>query len=462
MKCSLIKISLILFLLQLTFCSFANVKSHSLAVFNENEAKSIATFAKYANCAQKPLVQTCASCMEPKGGYKMFFFYQYSRLRKYNYKVDNYSYVAMIYSRGWSFLRRYRIKVEREFKLVYFKNLRKILIEKLLKFKKSGRHNYKFIFTGYSLGGSLAVLSAFDLTRSKLLKNSINKTTAYTYGALRIGDHKFVSLINKTITLWRIVKQDDFIVRIPNCYYSVIAGAWRCFTNPVIRKFIVTNKFPLQIYYKNYVGRGPLGKLLIVNRRNHYHNGQHPQLRNVNPHHHVAKKVIHMHKFMNKHSNMNTPQKKNFMINPAIQKVEKKVVIRNNNEEKKKKIAQNPYHANHPNPTKASFLQLSTHSKKRSQQFRQYTVAKRQWVRPHIVPRNSLSYVRQVLLGTYYKYIYYSQPIGNLIYYTPDMTSYRTCAYINGISNCEKVVTLPASFTTASHKSYYGINFELC
>jgi len=482
MKCSLIKVSLILFLFQLTFCSFTNIKLHTSVAFNESEAKSIAMFAKYANCAQKPLVQTCASCIEPKGGYKMFFFYQYSRLRRYNYKmlihyndakkqaivsfgapsVDNYSYVSMIYSRGWSSLRRYRIKVEKEFKLVYFKNLRKILIQKLLKFKKSGRHNYNFIFAGYSLGGSLAALSAFDLTKSKLLKKTINKTTAYTYGALRIGDHKFVSLINKTITLWRIVKQDDYIVRIPNCYYSVIAGAWRCFTTPVIRKFIVTNKFPLQIYYKNYVGRGPLGKLLIVNRKNHQHNGQHPQLRNVNPHHNVAKKVIQMHKVRNNHSNMITPQKKNFMINPAIQKIEKKVFIRNNNEQRTNKIVSNPYAQVKAIPSKTSFLQLS--AKKRGKQYRQYAIARRQtqWVRPRMVPRNSLSYVRQVLLGTYYKYIYYSQPIGNLIYYTPDMSSYRRCACINGVSNCEKVVTLPASFTTSSHKTYYGINFEMC
>jgi hypothetical protein len=453
------------------------------APFNELEAKSYALFAKYGNCAQKPLTQTCKKCINPDGGYKMFFFYQYTRMKRYHYKmlihyndaskqvvisfgapsVDNYSYISMIYSRGWSYLRKYKIRVEREFKLVYFRNLRKILIQKLLKLKKSGRHGYKYVFTGYSLGGSLAVLAAFDLTKSKLLRNRINHTTCYTYGALRIGDHKFVNVINNTIALWRVVKQDDYIVRIPNCYFSVIANAWRCFTAPVIRKFIITNKFPLRTYYKNYVGKGPLGKLFIYNR-NHQH------LNNVKPHH-LAHKFA-AHKVMQKVAhNMRTHYKQPVVIHKTAKTTPK--IVHTNNEktmhpaskDHHKKIAKIAHHKNvktqNKNEKKAatpsSFLQLSSNKNNR-----QMALARRQWVQPRIVPRNSLSHVRKALLSTYYKYIYYTQPLGRLIYYSPDMTTYRSCAYIAGISNCEKVINLPNSFNTNSHKNYYGINFEQC
>jgi len=237
--------------------------------------------------------------------------------------------------------------------------------------KSSGRLTYQFIFTGYSIGGSLAILSAFDLTKSKVLTKAINKTTVYTYGSLRIGDSKFVALVNGTVTLFRVVKQNDYVVRVPNCYYSIIAGVWRCYSRPAIKKYIIRNRFPTKLYYTKYVypslvyfrkNRGPLGKL---------------------------------------------------------------------------------------------------------NSYRKRATSRRQIARKRISNRKQLivsrpTYVRSKLVNTYYKYYYYTQPLGYQIFYNPTMTNYQRCLYVNGIPTCEKVLTLPKTFTTKNHKVYYNINFEEC
>ena len=65
-------------------------------------------------------------------------------------------------------------------------------------------------------------------------------------------------------------------------------------------------------------------------------------------------------------------------------------------------------------------------------------------------------------LQIYFNFIYYTQPIGYMIYYNNEMTTYKTCEYMGGISLCEKVVTLPSSFTIDTHSHYFGIKFDDC
>ena len=90
MKCSFLKFSLFGFLMLLCL-NYSLVKtnvlsSKYLSTFNELEARHVAHYARYANCGKKPLLQTCPKCVQPDGGYKLFFFYQFTRLRKYDYK----------------------------------------------------------------------------------------------------------------------------------------------------------------------------------------------------------------------------------------------------------------------------------------------------------------------------------------------------------------------------------------
>jgi hypothetical protein len=420
--------------------------------FNEAESKQIATFARYANCGKKPLNKTCKECMKPIEGFKMFFFYQFSRMKKYHYKlfihyndkskqvvvsfgapsVDNYKYVKRIYSRGWSLIKIYKIRVEREFHVIYYKNIKKTLVEKLNKIKKSGRSKYRFIFTGYSLGGSVATLAAFDMAKSKVLTNGASNLNVYTYGALRIGDAKFVTLINTSLTIWRIVKKNDYIVRIPNCYYSPLARVWRCFTAPVIRKYIISKRFPLNVYIRRYitsVSRGPLGKLLILRKQTPNTNNQ--QVKNNN----------FPHKIMTRHAH------------PSIQY---QSTINQAHQAQLAQLAHLTKHVNQNSNIKKPHSFMETKSKHKNIHL---NFGPRRWVKPHMVPRGTL---RANLVKTYYQYIYYTQPVGVQIFYNTSMTNYQRCNYIAGISSCEKVVNLPTSFTASAHKNYYGINFDKC
>jgi len=65
-------------------------------------------------------------------------------------------------------------------------------------------------------------------------------------------------------------------------------------------------------------------------------------------------------------------------------------------------------------------------------------------------------------IQTYSTFIYYTQPIGFQIFYNDLMTEYTTCQYVNGISLCEKVVSLPLQFSVVGHLTYFGINLDKC
>jgi len=97
--------------------------------------------------------------------------------------------------------------------------------------KKPDLANYKFIFIGHSMGGSLAVLAAYDLINSKIIapNKSIDSPLVYSYGQLRIGDDRFVEAVNRLFRVIRIVKNSDFMTRLPNCVFSESTGKWRCY-----------------------------------------------------------------------------------------------------------------------------------------------------------------------------------------------------------------------------------------
>jgi hypothetical protein len=241
--------------------------------FSESESKTYVKFAKMISCAAKPLEKSCPSCLSKDSGFNLFFFYQTSRLHRYKYKfmihyndsekkvlismagpsVKEYpKYVQLIYTQGFSWVRTVRVQVESEYKRVYYSQLRNILVKKIQKVKKSGRANYQFVFTGHSIGGSMATLAALDLTHSKVLSKNANKTKVFTFGGLRVGDQRFVKLVNSSVFVYRIIRNDDYIVRIPNCYYSLTILGWRCFSQDIINKYVAVPTSPLFFYLQNY------------------------------------------------------------------------------------------------------------------------------------------------------------------------------------------------------------------
>jgi len=254
-----------------------NVLSHThkvqtTNVFQEAEAKYFAKFAKMAFCAKKPINQTCQQCINPGDNFKLFFFMQANRLNKYPFKflihyndekkqivisiggpsVQHHHYFNIIYANGWAAVKGTQFKIEKEYQHVYYGLIQKTLKEKVDKINKSGRGHYRYIFTGHSIGGSIASLAAFDLISSGLINKVHNNVTAYTIGSLRIGDSNFVSLLNSYYRLYRVVKDDDYVVRAPNCFYSALGRVWRCLSQPQLTRKVFERDYPMRSYYTSY------------------------------------------------------------------------------------------------------------------------------------------------------------------------------------------------------------------
>ena len=339
MKCS----TGIVFVIVLLISVFS--KPHKKSTNSHGKlAKKYANLAKMLNCASKPLKKTCKKCLHSKGN-KLFFFYQATRLRKFVYKfmihyndktktilitfsgpTRNYrNYLKYIYSSGWKSIRQNSVSIEKEFFNVYFQKIRSILVKKVKKVMKSGRKNYKFHFTGFGLGGSIATLAAFDLTSRNVINSKKNMPLLLTFGQLRIGNLAFVKRVNATIQLiFRIVKENDYIVRAPSCYFSHITKTWKCFNKKAVSVSLKKNKFPLKNYLRGYLGK---------------------------------------------------------------------------------------------NKSK------------------------------------SASFVKNILRN---------QPLGKLVLYNPKMKKFKLCAFKNGVSDCEKKIKTPNTFSEKSHFSYFGLKFNKC
>ncbi len=266
----------IILILVLSIISWSHGKSSHRSTnknFDQQGSRFYVKFAKMISCASKPLEKSCPACVNNSSGYKLFFYYQTSRLKEYRYRfmihykdsrklaivsfagpnVRQYpKYIQTIYSSGFGWVSGLKAQVESEYKTTYYKHLRKMLVNKIDKFKKSGRANYHFVFDGHSVGGSLATLAAYDLVKSHILSKAQNHVKVYTFGGLRIGDQRFVTLVNSAVTLYRAIRNDDYVVRIPNCYYSLVGLTWNCYTRAIINRYVAVPSSPLFVYLQSY------------------------------------------------------------------------------------------------------------------------------------------------------------------------------------------------------------------
>jgi hypothetical protein len=239
-------------------------------------AKSYLSFANLAYC--KPEIINALSCPLCSsildGSYKLLDTQSFTHKNK-NYRfvilssephkevVISFSgpksndglFYAGIYTSGWGQIHGQNI--EQAYLNVYESNIAHALHRSigtlLAKDAKLGAH--KFVFAGHSIGGSLAVLAAFDLIRSKIITSSpdIQSPLVYSYGQLRIGDDSFVESVNKLFKVVRIVKLNDFMTRLPNCVFSPSTRKWRCFRDTQLLML----RFPeYRRYIMNYSGHG--------------------------------------------------------------------------------------------------------------------------------------------------------------------------------------------------------------
>ena len=246
MKCSLLTLIFISLI-----SSFISLKRRiNKDLFDEAQAKQYSYLLSKLSCAKSPINQTCTDCLQTNDGNKLYYYFQSKRLLKHLYKVmihlndnnkkvlitiagpslNNKGYINYIYTTGFRKNKQYGFKLETEYSRVYFHIIRDKLIKKVKEILKTkGKSDYRFDFAGHSIGGSISLLAAYDLIKTGTINQKIHEPKVYTYGQLRIGDNNFVKSVSKILTnLFRIVKKDDFIIRVPNCYYNKKGSSWKC------------------------------------------------------------------------------------------------------------------------------------------------------------------------------------------------------------------------------------------
>ena len=99
----------------------------------------------------------------------------------------------------------------------YVDEFREIFFEKLTEIVSSEEYeDYKFVFTGHSLGGALCLHAAADAILMKILDK--REVIIYTYGQPRIGNMEFFELfIDDVSKYYRLVHHHDIVPHVPPC-----------------------------------------------------------------------------------------------------------------------------------------------------------------------------------------------------------------------------------------------------
>ena len=142
-------------------------------------------------------------------------------------KSTDYKFYEKLWSGGFS--KFHDLSIETPYTSVYNK-LSTHLKESLKKLEKEHPEvkSYKHIFVGHSFGGSLAVLTAYDLITTKTINTA--SPIVYTYGQLRIGDNEFVNKVNQTVKVVRIIKENDYMTGAPHCIPNE-TNSWTCYND---------------------------------------------------------------------------------------------------------------------------------------------------------------------------------------------------------------------------------------
>lgn len=511
-----IAITLII-LFTVVFCKL-EIKTQSNTeskAFDEQGSRFLVQFAKLINCASKPLERSCPKCLSNNYGYRMFFFYQTSRLQRYRFKfMIHYNdkvrkilisfsgpsvqefprYVQLIYTQGFGWVKSTRILVENEYKRVYYRQLRAILIKKINKIKKSGRAGYNFVFTGHSIGGSIATLASYDLTKSNIISKNVNHPKVYTFGALRIGDRRLVNLVNTLVTVYRVIRSDDYVVRIPNCYYSITALGWRCFTREIINRYIIVPSSPLFFYLQSYRYSlfysipvvNAVTSYFIAYRKSNSSARTRSLLnpRRLIPSRHRSKrehkgfKPIPMRTFNGRRTRTRTTYRK-----PGFRKMtfsshnKKPLFTRPSRGSKQYQMKTNKFHLNDHSNLHNELRRKQKSNKFDDRTYQNQNTSEKELSNPrpkhnggNFVSNNKKSVVNLPKLHItptaaktyYYNNIYYTQPYGLLVYYPPSFGTFTFCRYVNLVPQCETTISLPATFTISAHLSYFGEDFGTC
>lgn len=108
-------------------------------------------------------------------------------------------------------------------------------------------------FTGHSLGGALATISALHIAQLPNLRDSKikNKIFLYTFASPRVGNDTFAKECNQSIQIYRITNSEDIVPRVPPGTFKIMGSEMP--PNPTIIAFrkalsFLTNGITNDIY----------------------------------------------------------------------------------------------------------------------------------------------------------------------------------------------------------------------
>jgi hypothetical protein len=127
-------------------------------------------------------------------------------------KTEDIQYIQSLYSSG--FVSVNQSKIEKGFWDIYEATIRHDLIGRL----DDGNY-FELVFVGHSVGGSFAVLAAYDVAAIKL---KFPNPHVFVYGALTVGDETFMIHFKKLADVVRIKKNHDFYMQFPTCLITGI------------------------------------------------------------------------------------------------------------------------------------------------------------------------------------------------------------------------------------------------
>ena len=108
------------------------------------------------------------------------------------------------------------LQIVRKFYKIYNQNYRKVrsIAQKLYK-----KHSdYQFILVGHSIGGAVASVFAYDLTKNSYISKTDHSPLLITYGSPRVGNDIFSNETMKHLSnVFRVVRNGDPLVSLPAC-----------------------------------------------------------------------------------------------------------------------------------------------------------------------------------------------------------------------------------------------------
>ena len=227
-------------------------------------------------------------------------------------KTQNVAYLQQIYANGMSHVPELNnLTIETEFWTIYSSFFRNSLLQTLTQL--NGNYQ-KIVFVGHSFGGSIAIISAYDLVHNGIIQKSAFGPSVFTFGALKIGTQQLIHTIQSNIhaPIVRIRRGIDFFTLIPRCVYITHMSVWHCYRNYVS----LVRTFPMFASY--YMRYSPIiRRQLVVGLPQIVHHAQSYVNKPVEPQakhgHHVAgQEEKEAHNLQNSNANQhkeNTPQR---------------------------------------------------------------------------------------------------------------------------------------------------------